>query len=122
MPQWNLHYRRNKLASNNFKPTIRYNLFAEEDLPKEEYHPPIEEYGEIRDDYKEDVVIVDDEDRINESALLLEGFMKQLKKIRSIRKLELWISKNRIPIKDLEATDLGELLDYINNKYYSEKK
>ena len=122
MPKWNLHYRRKKLSSNNFKPVIDYKLGLLEPEPLEEYHPPIEEFGEVRDEYKEDLIILDnDEEEQPQTALLLEELIKELKKKRSIRTLELWITQNRKRVNELNIGDRNEFLDYINGKFYSKK-
>ena len=113
--KFNLKYRREKLKSNNFKPIIKFNLFEEEE---EEYFPPIEEYEEE----KEDLIIIDEEVIQEETALLLEQLIKELKKIRSIRRLELWIQQRRTKVKGLNNSDMAELLEFINIKYYTKKR
>ena len=112
---FNLRYRREKLVSNNFKPVIRFNLFEEEKYP-EEYHPPIEEYKEEQEDL---VIIDDDDEEEEETALQLEQFIKGLKKIKSVRRLELWIQQNRLEVSKLNNSDMAELLEFINKKYFN---
>ena len=119
MVKWNLQYRRRKIESNNFKPIINYNLYPDEEI--QEYNPPIEEFVE----QEEDLVIIDEEEVVEEepqTALLLEKLVKELKKIRSVRRLELWISQNKKRVMELNQIDMEEFLKYVNEKYYSKKK
>lgn len=118
---YNLRYRKDKIRTKNFIPTIRYdlyNLMREEESKREvEYHPPIEEYEEVID---EDLIIVDDDDI--DTSLLLEELKKELKKVKSVRKLEMWISKNKSRVNELTGDDRTDLLDFMNNKYYLKNK
>lgn len=117
MPSYHLKYKRDKIKSKNFIPTIKFFLDEEEE---DIYVPPIGEYVEEK---KQDLIIEDeDEEEQPQTALLLEELINELKKKRSVRTLELWITKNRKRIKELNDGDMGELLDYINGKYYNKDK
>lgn len=111
---FNLIYRKNKLKSKNFIPTIKY--FDEEEV--EEYVYPI---GECYEEKKEDLLIEDEEEEQPQTILLLEELLKEIKKMRSVRRLELWVSKNKERIKSLNDGDRTEFLDYVNDKFYVKK-
>ena len=107
---FNLIYRRNKLKSNNFKPIIKFFMEEEEEEEKypEEHHPPIAEYQEEEEEEEESTI------------QLLEELMKEVKKKKNKRTLELWIQQRRKKIRELTQSDMGELLDFINDKFYQD--
>lgn len=103
---YNLRYRRQKLKSRNFIPVIQF------------FPPPIEEvYTKPIEEFKEDP---DPESESEEetTTLLLDEFIKDLRKVKNIRKLELWITKNRTRVRELNDTDMQELLGFINDTFY----
>lgn len=101
---YNLRYRRQKLKSKNFRPIIQFYPFQEEKEEPIFEEPPID-----------DLVILDEEDNVE----LLDELVTELKKIKNIRKLELWISKNRNRVKKLGNNDMDKLLDFISHTFYT---
>lgn len=101
---YNLRYRRQKLKSRNFIPVIQF------------FPPPIEEvYTKPIEEFKEDP---DPESESEEETLLLTCLIEELRKVKNIRKLELWITKNRTRVRELNDTDMQELLGFINDTFY----
>ena len=91
---------------------IRYFLEQEKEKIDDEYHPHIEEY-------------VEEEIIQPETLELLNDLIGELKKKRSIRSLELWISKNRKRIKKLNDDNTAyNCLKYVidNIKWISDSK
>lgn len=118
MPSYNLRYKRDKLRSKNFIPTIQFFL-EEEKYPEEIYVPPIGEYVHREVEVKDEVEV--EVGSVKNTVLELHILLKQLKNIKSVRRLELWIQQRRKEIRELNDSDMAELLEFVNIKYYTKK-
>ena len=105
----NLQYRTSKLK-HKFIPTIRYDIFYEEEKVEE---------------VEEDLIIIDTDEEeevenVSQSRSDYLMFMEELKKIRknSKRKLEMWIKQNRHIINIMDSDDKTELMLFIEQKYF----
>ena len=97
--RFNLLYRTNKIRTKHI-PQINFDIFYEEE--KEE--------------------VISEEEIIEEIVITnLDVLMEELKKIRSNakRKLEIWIRQNRELINDMSNDDKGELMNFIDCKYFN---